>query len=97
MHNKPFDTIAVSEIRISKKTSLTCNDNLKSYSFESTSTESSVGGTLLYISNRLSYKPRLDLNILNENQVESTFIEIINTTKANIVVGLFINIAIWMF
>ena len=87
MHNKPFDTIAVSEIRISKKTSLTCNVNLKIYSFESTSTESSVGGTLLYISNRLSYKPRLDLNILNENQVESTFIEIINTKKANIVVG----------
>ena len=79
--NKSFDIIAVSETRISKKTSLTCNINLKNYSFESTPTESSAGGTLLYISNRLSYKPRFDLNIVKKNQVESTFIEIINTKK----------------
>ena len=46
--------IAVSETTISKKTSLTCNINLKNYSFELTPTESSAGGTLLYISNRLS-------------------------------------------
>ena len=85
--NKSFDVIAVSETRISKKTSLTCNINLKNYSFESTPTESSAGGTLLYISNRLSYKPRFDLNIVKKNQVESTFIEIINTKKTNIVVG----------
>ena len=85
--NKSFDIIAVSETRISKKTSLTCNINLKNYSFESTPTESSAGGTLLYISNRLSYKPRFDLNIVKKNQVESTFIEIINTKKTNIVVG----------
>ena len=82
--SKSFDIIAVSETRISKKTSLTCNISLKNYSFESTQTESSAGGTLLYISNRLSYKPRFDLNTLKNNQVESTFIEIINTKKANI-------------
>ena len=55
-----------SETRISKKTSLTCNINLKNYSFESTQTESSAGGTLLYISNNLSYKPHFDLNILKK-------------------------------
>ena len=84
--NKSFDIIAASETRISTKTSLTCNINLKNYSFESTPTESSAGGTLLYISNRLSYIPRFDLNIVKKNQVESTFIEIINTKKTNIVV-----------
>ena len=62
--NKSFDIIAVGKTRISKKTSLTFNINLENYSFESTPTESSAGGTLLYISNRLSYKPRFDLNIV---------------------------------
>ena len=60
--------------------------NLKNYFFESTPTESSTCGTLLYISNRLSYKPRFNHDILKRNLVESTFIEIINTKKANIVV-----------
>ena len=85
--NKSFDIIAVYETRISNKTCLTCNINLKNYSFESNPTESSASGTLLYISNRFSYKPRIDLNILKKYQVESTFIEIINTKKDNIVVG----------
>ena len=55
--DKSFDIIAVSETRIPRKTSLTCNINLKNYCFESTPTESAAGGTLLYISNRLSDKP----------------------------------------
>ena len=76
----------MSETRISKKTSLLCNINLKIYSFELTPTKSAAGGTLLYISNRLSYTPCCDLNI-KKNQVESMLIEIINTKKANVVVG----------
>ena len=73
----------MNETRISRTTSLTCNINLKSYSFESIPTESFAGETLLYISNRLSCKPRGDLNIFQKNQIESTFIEKINTKKAN--------------
>ena len=64
--NKSFDIIAVSETRTSKKTSLTCNINLKNYYFESTPRESSACGTLLYVSDRLSYKPCFDLNILKK-------------------------------
>ena len=60
--NKNFDIIAVSETRISKKTSTTSNVKLN-ISFESTPTESSAGGRMLYISNCLSYKPRTDLNM----------------------------------
>ena len=60
--NENFDIIAVSETRISKKTSLTSNINLNNYSLESTPTKSTAGGTTLYIFNRLSYKPRTDLN-----------------------------------
>ena len=66
----------MNETRISRTTSLTCNINLKNYSFESIPTESFAGETLLYISNR-------ELNIFQKNQIESTFIEKINTKKAN--------------
>ena len=58
-----FDIIAISETRITKQVSLSNNLNLNNYSFEFTPTETSAGGTLLYIANHLSYKCRSDLNI----------------------------------
>ena len=61
--------------------------NFNNYSFEFTPTETSAGGTLLYIANYLSYKCRNDLNIYNKNELESTFTEIVNPKKSNIIVG----------
>ena len=84
---KVFDIIAVIEIRITKQVSLLNNLNLNHYSFEFTATEISAGGTLLYIANHLSYKCHNDLNIYKKNDLESTFIEIVNTKKSNIIVG----------
>ena len=84
---KFFDIIAVSETRITKNVSLLNNLNLNNYSFEFTPTETSAGGTLLYIANHLSYKCRNDLNIYKKNELESTFIEIVNPKKSNIFVG----------
>ena len=83
---KMFDIIAISETRITKNVSLLNNLNLNNYSFEFTPTETSAGGTLLYIANHLSYKCRNDLNIYKKNQLESTFIEIANPKKSNIIV-----------
>ena len=48
--------------------------DLNNYSFEFTLTETSAGGTLLYIANHLSYKCRNDLNIYKKTELESTFI-----------------------
>ena len=79
--NKNFDVIAISETRITKNISLTNNLTMNNFSFEFTPTESSAGGTLLYVANHLSYKPRLDLNIYKSNELESTFIEILNPKK----------------
>ena len=73
-----FDIIAISETTITKQVSLLNNLNLNNYSFEFTPTETSAGGTLLYIANHLSYK---------KNELESTFIEIVNPKKSNIIVG----------
>ena len=84
---KVFDIIAVSETRITMQVSLLNNLNLYHYSFEFTPTETSAGGTLLYIANHLSYKCRNDLNIYKNNELESTFIEIVNPKKSNIIVG----------
>ena len=58
-----FDIITISETRITRQVSLLNNLNLNNYSFEFTPTETSAGGTLLYIANHLSYKCRNDLNI----------------------------------
>ena len=57
------------------------------YSFEFTSTETSAGGTLLYIANHLSHKCCNDLNIYKKNELKSSFIEIFNPKKSNIIVG----------
>ena len=83
--NKNFDIIAVTETRITKNVSITNNLNIKNYSTEFTPTESSAGGTLLYIANHLSYKSHQDLNIYKKNELEPTFIEILNPKKLNIV------------
>ena len=60
---------------------------MNNFSFEFTPNESSAGGTLLYVANHLSYKPRLDLNIYKSNELESTFIEILNPKKSNIIIS----------
>ena len=89
--------VAVTETRITKQTSLTTNIKLRNYAIEFTPTESSAGGTLLYIAGHLSYKPRPDLNIYKANQLESTFLEIINPKKVILSLFVFTNIQIWMF
>ena len=58
-----FEIIAISETRIARQVSLLNNLNLNNYSSELTPTETSAGGTLLYIANHLSYKCHNDLNI----------------------------------
>ena len=83
-----LDKIAVSETRITKQVFILNNLNLNNYSFEFAPTETSAGGTLLYIANHLSYKRCNDLNIYKKNEPESTFIEIVNPKKSNIIVGL---------
>ena len=84
---KNFDIIAISETRITKQVPFLNNLNLNNYSFEFIPAETSAGDTLLYIANHLSYKCRNDLNIYKKNEPKSTFIEIVNPKKSNILVG----------
>ena len=50
--------------------------NLNNYSFEFTSSETSAGGTLLYIANHLSCKCHNDLNMY-KSELEATFIKVV--------------------
>ena len=79
--NKNVDIIAITETWITKNVSIANNLDIKNYSTEFTRTESSAGGTLLYIANHLSYKSRQDLNIHKKNELEFSFIEIMNPKK----------------
>ena len=82
-----FDVIIISESKIKKDTSPINSINLKGYSNESCPTESAVGGTLLHISNHVSYTPRNDLCIYKSTRLESTFFEILNPAKTNVMAG----------
>ena len=93
--NKNFDIIAITETRTRKDISITNNLSLNNYSFGLTSTESSAGGTLLYIANHLSYKPHNDLNIYKKSELESTFIEVIILRKVILLLGVSIDIPLW--
>ena len=68
--NKNFDDLQhllSHKTRITKQVSLLNNLNLNNDSFEFTPTETSGGGTLLYIANHLSYKCRNNLSIKRMN------------------------------
>ena len=77
--NKNSDITAVSETRISKETSLSSNVKLKNNFLKSILTESTAGGTMLFISNHLSFKPIIDLNMYKENQLESVCNDVTNS------------------
>ena len=82
-----FDIISISECGIQKNYPPTTNIDLQNYNYEYTATDTNKGGTLLYISNKNSFKPRKDLEIVESKQVESTFVELINSNGKNTIVG----------
>ena len=63
------------------------NINNPNFSYEFTPTELTAEGALLYIAHQLAYQRRNDLNVYEKNYLESTFIEITNPTKTNIIVA----------
>ena len=84
--NVNFDILAITESRIKKDSPSTVNLHLD-YLVEQTSTETSAGGTLLYINKTLSYQLKNDLKLYHLEKIESTFIEIICSKLTNVIVG----------
>ena len=59
------------------------NINLANYSYEYYPT---AGDTLIYIGNHLSYKLRNDSCICKTAELESTFLELTNTKKSDVII-----------
>ena len=68
--------LCISESRLSQNNPVTTNLDILGYTFEHTPTKSSAGGTLMYISNDITYVLRNDLQIYSPKELESIFIEI---------------------
>ena len=85
--NDSFDILAIIETRIKKDSSSPINLQLGNYSIEHTPTEFSASGTLLFIIKRLSYELRNDLRLYDPGKIESSFIEIICSKSANVILG----------
>ena len=82
-----FDIIGISESRIKQNKNPTDNINLQNYNIEHCTTETANGSILLYIEDNIIYKLRKDLKINTSKYLESTFLEVINHSGKNIIVG----------
>ena len=62
---------------------------LKNYDFVNMNRSTKIGGGVrIYIPNQMNYKIRSDLNLSDENIIESIFIELVTVVGKNIIVGL---------
>ena len=78
--------IAITETRISKE-GIPHNIEIPPYTCILTKTEAAAGGTAIYIRNSLTFKIRNDFKLLKEKFLESTFVEIIQPKRENIIIG----------
>ena len=81
------DIIRIFESRIIKNNSLTTTIKIPGYTFEHILTESKAGGSLMYISDQISYKLRNDLKIYRSKQLESAFIVVLIPNRQNQIIG----------
>ena len=81
------DISCISENILSQNNPVTMNLDIPIYTFEDTPIESSAGGTLIYISNDISYVLRNDFQIYSPKELESIFIEIIIPNKPSSILG----------
>ena len=82
-----FDIIGITEKCLKTHTLATRNISLQGYSIKHTPIESTCSESLLYINNNITYLCRNDLQIYKKNDLESTFIKIINPNGKNIILG----------
>ena len=82
-----FDILGITESRLRADKQPVNNIDLEGYVTESTPTAASCGGALLYINKNINFRLRNDLKIYEYKELESVFIEIINRTGKNNIVG----------
>ena len=79
MLNFKFDIICISESKILKGRTPLIDIKIDGYQTPlSTPTEAKKGGVLIYVKEGINFKPRPDLNMYRQKELESQFIEVIN-------------------
>ena len=83
MLNYKFDIIGLTETKLRQNIKPNFDINIQGYKCYHVDTEADKGGTLIYISNTLKKKRRLDLEakLYKAEVLELTFIEITNPHK----------------
>ena len=81
-----FKVICITETRLHESVPL-INIDIEGYTFLHTPTTSQCGGTALYISNDLEYDILDEFSVCHPNISESTFVEIKNKNKKNLIIG----------
>ena len=82
-----LDIISITESRLKSNKSHLTNIILPNYNIEHCPNDGPNGGVLLYIKEDISYKKINDLKILKSKMFDSIFIEIINPSTKNLIVG----------
>ena len=82
-----IDILSITETKLRTNIKPVQNIDIPGYTIAHTPTDATKGGTLLYISEKYNYKPRKDLEMNISKQIESTFIEIVNPSGQNNIIG----------
>ena len=82
-----FNIIGISESRIKQNKNPTDNINLQNYNIKHWTIEAANGGVLLYIKDNIIYRLRKDLKMYKSKYLESIFLEVINRSGKNIIIG----------
>ena len=86
--NFKFDVICISESKIIQGNTPKVDITIEGYHPPvGTPTESTKGGVLIYVNNKLQFKPRNDLVMYESKVLESFFVEITNTKQTNDIIG----------
>ena len=86
--NYQFDIIAISESKLKKGVAPTVNIEIDGYASPmSCPSEACKGGVLLYVINGINAIPRPDLEIYSPKNLESIFVEIVNNSSQNDLIG----------
>jgi len=87
--NYKFDIIGLTETKLIKNSTPNFDISLTGYKCYHTPTEASKGGSMLYIDDKFNSLPRHDLesSLYKSKELESSFIEINNPGKQNIIIG----------
>ena len=77
--NVKFNVIGITETKLNKSSIRNTNIDLSGYSFPHTPTEANCRGALFYKDNNINYIVQVDLCVYRNKELESVFIEIINS------------------